>query len=424
MIEEEKIYKQYMYNYPHKKSYGSIKPISLISLKPEIEKSNSGLYIHIPFCSQRCGYCNLFSLCGINDDLISSYIDTIEKEAVYTSDILKLKIDEFILGGGTPLYLNLNQLERVLSIPKKFFASNLEEVFVGIETSPKDTSFEKLELLKKYKVNRISMGVQSFVDEELKLLNRSHRVLDIENALKEIKKFNFDIVNLDLIYGIENQSLDSFSYSLNKLLEFKPDEVFLYPLYVRDNKNIGSSKISKSEFYKFGRDFLVSNGYVQKSMRQFSLKPNHVSSCGFSNSISLGVGGRSYVGKLHYCHRYSDNQKSIKEIIENYIGKTDFSIIDYGFYLNTDEEKRLFLIKNLFTSSGLNINEYKNIFNSNVLDDFIIIKDWLSDKYFSINNDYIIPSSLGLMLSDYLGPKLISNDVENKMNNWTDVYGK
>lgn len=422
MIGKNDIYCQYMYNYPHKKAYGEIQKLNIINLKEEIESKTSGLYIHVPFCRSRCGYCNLFSLCGVNDTLMDSYVNTLENEASFIGENFNLAIDEFIIGGGTPLYLSEDNLEKILSIPKKYFNHKLDDIFIGIETSPKDTTLNKMHLLKKYKVNRISMGIQSFVDEELKSLNRIHRLEDIENALDLLKSANFDTVNLDLIYGIENQTMESFKYSLDRIVEFEPDEIFLYPLYIRDNKHINSSGISKYEFYKMGRDFLLENGYSQKSMRRFSLGKNKTSRCGFSNSLSLGVGGRSYVGNLHYCNRYTDVQKNIKTLIEAYIDKENFSDIDFGFYLDLDEQKRLFLIKNLFTSNGLTLSQYEENFSSKILDDYPIISKWIKDGYFSIIENNIFPTDEGLALSDYLGPKLISEKVQAKMDAWKDDY--
>lgn len=424
MMEDIDIYKQYMYNYPHKKAYRNIKNINMIDLKDKIEKNSLGFYIHIPFCKNKCGYCNLFSLSGENNILIEKYILELEKEAQYISENFKIKISDFTIGGGTPLYLSEKELEIVLNIPKKYFEIDSKEIFTCIETSPKETTEKKLKILKNYNVSRVSIGVQSFLDSELISLKRNHNEENIKKALDMLTEHKFPILNIDLIYGIEKQTEKSFLYSIDRALEYKPDEIFLYPLYIRENKCLKSSVINKYKLYEIGRDYLTSKGYTQKTMRKFSLKDNKENMCGFSNSISIGSGGRSYIDNLHYCRPYSDDQKTIKQLIENYIDDKDKNIIKYGFYLNEDEKKRALLIKNLFVTNGLNTKEYTQTFNSNIFIDFPILKEWIEKNLYIMEYDVLKPTKLGLSLADSIGPKLISEDVLTRMENWIDKYEK
>lgn len=422
-LKDKDIYQQYMYNYPHKKAYRNIENVDILNLKDKIERDKLGLYIHIPFCRNRCGYCNLFSLSGNNYDLMKKYIDEIEIEAKYYRDNFNIEIDNFILGGGTPLYLDKVELERVLSIPKKYFGKSYEEIYIAIETSPKDTTEDKLKLLKKYSVDRVSIGIQSFIDSELISLKRNHREIDIKKSLELLKKYKFPILNIDLIYGIENQTTDSFLYSIKKSIEYNPEEIFLYPLYIRENKTLDSSEIDRYKLYKIGRKYLLENGYTQQSMRRFSKINRETNTCGFSNSIALGVGGRSYIDNLHYCREYSDNQKRIKILIEEYINDKEKNIIKYGILLDEDERKRIFLIRNLFTVEGLPIEDYKKTFKNSIFSDFKILNTWIENKYYYIENNYLKPTELGISLADYLGPQLISENIKIKMDNWTEKYG-
>lgn len=419
-LNQEDIYKQYMYSYPHKTAYRDIEDISILDYKDSLEPGKVGLYAHIPFCSKRCGYCNLFSLSGENFTLMDEYIIELEKEAEVLGKNLNLNIDNYTIGGGTPFYLLEDNLERLLKIPEKYFNKKNEEIFIGIETSPRETTREKLKIIENNKVNRLSIGVQSFIDSELSSLKRDHNRELIINALENIKKIELEILNIDLIYGIENQTRESILFNIDEALKYAPDELFIYPLYVRNNKVINDEG-NKYELYKIARDYLIDNGYIQQSMRRFTKRKLKNITCGFEKNLSIGIGGRTYIEDLHTCFKYSDNQKNIHESIKEYINTKDKTIYNHGYYLDEEEMKRRFLIKNLFITSGLEICDYEKMFNSNIFLDFPIFKKWEAKKLLSIQDDRIILTDLGISLSDMLGPELISEKVEIKMNEWVDI---
>lgn len=168
-------YRQYMYNYPHKTAYRPLKDVNLKDYIPLLNRSRqNSLYFHIPYCESKCGYCNLFSVAGIGEKDRDRYLSAIERQ-IQQYALQKVIFQDLTIGGGTPLYLTQRQLEWLFEQIQSSFTFEKTEHEVIVETSPKQTEKEKLELLKAYGVTRISIGVQSFIGEELNTLMRDRK---------------------------------------------------------------------------------------------------------------------------------------------------------------------------------------------------------------------------------------------------------
>ena len=182
----------------------------------------------------------------------------------------------FVLGGGTPMLLNMSMMQTLFDFMKEQYHLNFDLVFSVIESSPLEIEREKLSLLKEYRFKRLSIGIQSFIEDELKMIGRMQSAKKGFDALEEIKKHDFEILNIDLIYGIPNQEKESFLYSLKNAVLFEPEEIFLYPLYKQENAGLfykfQMDHKKQYELYHYGRDFLLENGYEQLSMRNFVKK--------------------------------------------------------------------------------------------------------------------------------------------------------
>lgn len=418
-------YKQYMYAYPHKTAYGKLNDIDIKPYFRFLNSSTNHLYVHLPFCQAKCGFCNLFSVAGGSSSYIDSYLDTIERQLAHLTrheEVYKARYASLVLGGGTPLLLSINQLVRLLDMVEKYLPVSLTETYSVVETSPKQSETEKLKRIKERGVNRLSLGVQSFLEDELKTLGRSHSLGDILQALERIHKVGFDEVNLDLIYGIPGQTEESFNHSINRVLDFRPHEIFAYPLYVKEGTPlfscINNGEDTRLALYRLVRDKLVAAGYRQTSMRRFTLDDKPDSGCGFDNTIALGCGGRSYLGNLHFCEPFTVNQQQCKKSIDSYLQKTDFMRATNGFILNPDEQKRRYAIKHLLYHTGIGKVEYSRSFNSNVTNDFPIIAQLVERGYAYNENETVKLNDQGLALSDYIGTLFISPDVQQKMDSY------
>jgi oxygen-independent coproporphyrinogen-3 oxidase len=292
---------------------------------------------------------------------------------------------------------------------------------INIETSPNETTGEKLAVLKEFATNRISIGIQSLVNTELKTLQRAHSAESARRALDCLKTYDFPCLNLDLIYGIPGQTIATLGESLKEALGFEPDELFIYPLYIREGTGLDGKVINQDTLamYRFARDHLTAAGYFQISMRRFTKKvPERSGSCGFENMLAIGCGGRSYLGDLHFCSPYAVGREHCLSIIDRFIKATDKTAITHGFILDEEEAKRRFVIKNLLFYRGLSLIDYRERFRSELLADFPLI-DRLLTLLYAVNTDgFIRLTPLGLSLSDHIGPMFISPAVEAKMAEW------
>lgn len=421
-------YIQYMYSYPHKLAYRTLQGMHLKDYIGRLSGKENSLYFHIPFCQYKCGYCNLFSLAGQNEQQMEEYVKAMQRHAVQLAEILPKDavFSDLTLGGGTPLILPEKLLRRVFSIAENYFDIEAGNQTIVVETSPNQTTEEKLRILKEAGVSRISIGVQSFQESELLALHRFHNKDAVKKALDLIRRVGFDCLNIDLIYGIPGQTKESLKDSLCQALKFEPEELFVYPLYVKPGTHLfyQGAECSKDAFemYLFVREFLKEAGYQPYSMRRFvkqksgqALAKMPVSLCGFSNTISVGCGGRSYLGNLHFCAPYAVEPKQCRTILQDYVEQKDFLQIMHGFLLSLEEEKRRYVIKHVLFGRGICLKDYNMHFGSEAVKDFPLLLDWVREGYAVLTEEFLSLTEQGFALSDYLGPKLISDQVRDLM---------
>lgn len=426
-------YIQYMYSYPHKTAYRPLTGIHLSDYISVMAGKGHGLYLHIPFCQSKCGYCNLFSVTGIEQEEVDRYLDTIERQSRQYQEILEsvqTEFSELVLGGGTPLFLTERQLGRTFDILEKHFRFSSKRGLI-VETAPNQTTTEKLEILKQAGVSRVSMGIQSFSDRELTALKRQHTAQKARAALELIKAYDFSCVNVDFIYGIPGQTETSLLDSLKEALRFEPEEIFLYPLYVKHGARMEREGVvlePESAFvqYRVASDFLRAEGYRQDSMRRFVHQKTAriFSECGFGTSIGLGCGGRSYLGELHFCSPYAITRSACIEHLKEYETTMDFMEIKHGILLSEEEQKRRYIIRHLFIRPGLEQNRYRELFGKDALEEFPVLREWMEQGFIVQQSDldakiYFALTDAGLELSDYLGPQLISPKINQAMCEWS-----
>lgn len=458
-------YIQYMYSYPHKTAYRPLTGIRLADYAGRLSGPGCGLYLHIPFCQTKCGYCNLFSVTGAGAEEMERYLDAVERQLNQYRRILEpagTRFSDFTIGGGTPLLLAARQLERIFAMTESYLSFE-ENRSIVIETAPNQTDREKLQLLKDRGITRVSMGIQSFRDRELETLRRGHSGKKALEALELLLSFGFDCVNTDFIYGIPGQTIRSLLESLEKAVSLGPQEIFLYPLYVkhgaglerelRDGMVLEPEKAF--EQYREASSFLKSEGFRQDSMRRFvRRKSEHLrpfSECGFGTSLALGCGGRSYVGNLHFCTPYAITRQDCMRELYTYENTQDFTVVTHGIVLSREEQKRRYVIRHLLIRPGLNIDRYREHFGTEILEDFPLLSEWIGEGYLArqctpdevgircgsglrdgccdpaqrkAESGWLVLTDDGLALSDYLGPQLISREISEKMTEWETMHGQ
>jgi oxygen-independent coproporphyrinogen III oxidase len=220
----DNIYEGYAYSYPHKHSYRRLNNLPLPLLWEEEKKDALFLYVHLPFCEMRCGFCNLFTIANPQGDMVDAYLQTLAREAnAIKTQIAPEAFGQMAVGGGTPTFLQPHQLEKLFTIIRTL-GGKPENMPASFEVSPATVTREKLRLLNEQGIDRISMGVQSFVESEVKALGRPQKNNEVYAALDLLKQYPFATINIDLIYGANGQTLSSWLHSVQEVIRYGVEE--------------------------------------------------------------------------------------------------------------------------------------------------------------------------------------------------------
>jgi oxygen-independent coproporphyrinogen-3 oxidase len=235
------------------------------------------LYLHIPFCTHRCAYCDFNTYAG-QEALIPAYVDALCNEIEFVGHLLPSPfsggggVHTIFFGGGTPSLLKPEQFEAILRSIRCSFALT-EDAEITIEANPGTCSFAHLLELRSLGINRISFGVQSANTEELRMLERAHSFFDVIEAVTSARKAGFDNLNLDLIYGLPEQTLSTWQTTVKRILDLHPEHISAYALTLEHGTPFGrwSSKgllplpdpDLAAEMYEWLSETLEANGYFQ-----------------------------------------------------------------------------------------------------------------------------------------------------------------
>jgi oxygen-independent coproporphyrinogen-3 oxidase len=416
-------YVAYLYGYPHKTAYRPLSPaLPLESVWAEERRDALFLYLHVPFCEMRCGFCNLFTAAGPKQEVVDGYLAALGREARRVKQALgPASFARVAVGGGTPTLLDVAGLHAVFDLMEGVLGADLPHIPVCVEVSPETVDAEKLRALRSRGTDRVSMGVQSFIEAEVASLKRPQRTAQVEAALELIRSTGFPTLNVDLIYGMEGQTVESFLFSLRAALRFAPEELYLYPLYVRPLTFLGKRARAwddlRLSLYRAGRDFLLSQGYTQVSMRMF--RASHapqaggpVYRCQEDGMVGLGCGARSYTGGVHYSSEYAVGAREVRSIIAAYSERTEasFGEVGYGFRLDGEERRRRYLLLSLL-AEGVELAAYRQRFGAELLEDFPELAELQAHGLGRLGDGVLRLTEAGVERSDVIGPWLHSERV-------------
>jgi len=431
-FEKQPLYAGYAYAYPHKTAYRPLDPpVALREAWAAERRDALFLYLHAPFCEMRCGFCNLFTTANPPALFARDYLAALRRQAVRARETVgQATFARLAIGGGTPTYLDESSLESLFEIAERIFGVDPQNIPVSVETSPLTAETGKLRLLREHGVDRISIGVQSFIEAEVNAVGRSQKTAVVEQALDRIRGIGFPVLNIDLIYGLPGQTTGSWLASLCAALRFAPEELYLYPLYVRPLTGLGrrggrAEDDLRLDCYRAGRRLLLESGYRQISMRMFRSEQaraadGSVYCCQSDGMIGLGCGARSYTRTLHYSSEYAVGAAGIREILAAYIAKPDeaFDFAEYGFALDGADQLRRFVIQSLLQVEGLDLIAYRARFGSEAPDDLPELARF-EDRGLAIRDgDRLRLTEAGLEMSDIIGPALYSARVRNLMGSY------
>lgn len=241
-----------------------------------MNEQGGGLYVHVPFCKTKCPYCDFYSVTDLT--LTERWLRAVQREMAFFQGEFG-SFDSLYIGGGTPSVLSSEVLTSLFEELRRVFtfADNAE---ITVEVNPDDITSEKLELLRALGVNRLSIGVQSFCDEELMFLGRRHSVKNTEKALHCVEEANFTNFGIDLMYGLPGQTRQKWIATLEKALTFQPTHISCYQLTIEHATPFGSlvnhgeiktcPEEQEAAFFLATSRFLVEKGFVHYEISNFS----------------------------------------------------------------------------------------------------------------------------------------------------------
>jgi oxygen-independent coproporphyrinogen-3 oxidase len=329
-----------------------------------MEKSIA-LYIHIPFCKQKCLYCDFPSFSS-KDKLMDSYTEAL---CIEIEKINNKLIKTIFIGGGTPTYLSIENWRK---ISKTIARLNLESDYeFTIEGNPGSFTFEKLKCFKEMGVNRLSIGLQAFQDYHLKALGRIHNVQDFINTYNAAREIGFDNINFDIMFGLPGQTLEEWEDTLRKSIELQPEHISCYSLIIEEGTPFyklyekGSLHLPEEDeerkMYHLTLKLLESKGYIHYEISNFS-KPekecrHNLIYWSLENYIGCGSGAHSYMDGYRY-----RNTESIEEYIMK-INTEKTAVVEKN--KNTiDDDMEEFMFMGLRKIAGISIDEFERRFNT------------------------------------------------------------
>lgn len=421
----------YAYAYPHKTAYRPLDPApSLRELWAGEDLRQLFLYLHVPFCEMRCGFCNLFTTSLPDGGLVRRWLGAMHRQADVLAEALgpAARFARGAIGGGTPTFLEAEELDELLGGMRARFGDGLAATSFSVEMSPATVSAEKLSALRQYGMQRASIGIQSFTEAELQTAGRAQRIADVDRALNLMALSGVPVRNIDLIYGIPGQTTASWKESLARAATYRPEEIYLYPLYVRPLT--GMDRLGREPgderdlLYRTGRDWLLEHGYRQVSMRLFravhlppATDPAYV--CQEDGMVGLGPGARSYTRAVHYSSDYAVARASVLQIVERFV-KEDAAVrhARYGIRLEVPEQQRRYLIKSLLRIEGLELQGYRERFGTDCLTDWPMLGELFEHGLAILEAGWIRPTAAGLEWSDTIGPWLYSTEMAQRMEDF------
>ena len=336
-------------------------------MKPEL-----GIYIHIPFCIQKCIYCDFVSYPN-KLNLQSDYIEKLIKEIDGEKELFdKYNVTTIYIGGGTPSAIESKNIVKILEKIKQVIKiEDLRNIETTIEINPGTITKQKLLDYKQEGINRISIGLQSTNDKILKNIGRIHSYRDFLDSYQLIRSIGFNNVNVDLMIGLPNQTIKDIKESIEKIVNSKygkPEHISTYSLIIEPNtqieKLIDENKMKlptdeeERKQYDYVKNMLELNEYEHYEISNFALKgkrSKHNTNCWEQKEyIGFGVAAHSYINKKRFSNTENLNtylQKDYKEI------KTIHEI------QNIEEEQKEYMLLGLRKIDGIEISKFKEKFN-------------------------------------------------------------
>jgi oxygen-independent coproporphyrinogen-3 oxidase len=365
----------------------------------------AGIYIHIPFCKRRCIYCDFFST--TQSEKKAEYVHALVRELEIRKDYLdNEEIETIYLGGGTPSQLSQEELEEIFAHIYKVYKVT-PDAEITLEANPDDLTPEYVAMLRTLPFNRISMGIQTFQEETLKLLHRRHTAQQAIEAFKRCREAGFQNISIDLMYGLPGETLDTWEQDLQQAIALHPEHISAYHLIYEEGTTLWNlreqNKVEEAEeelsltLFKTLIERLTKAGYQHYEISNFCLPGLH------SRHNSSYWTGKKYLGCGPSAHSFDGtsrqwNVSSLDKYLEGIrTGQLDFEIEDLDLYTRYND----FVITSIRTCWGMPLSQLRTNYGETLYNYCLrMAKPHIQQGVLEIKEDTLKLTSEGIFISD------------------------
>ena len=413
-----------------------------------MENKELGIYIHIPFCQHKCDYCDFVSFSN-KQEYIENYIEAVKKEiSNYFKEKILLEtytVTTIYIGGGTPSYINSKYICEIMEVLENNLKQNpikLEDMEITIEVNPGTVNKEKLEQFRKAKINRLSIGLQSTNNKILKEIGRIHTFEQFLETYQMAKEVGFDNINVDLMIGLPNQTIEDIKRSLEEVIQLNSTHISVYSLIIEEGTVI-AQKIEKHQLqemdeelernmYWYVKNTLELNGYTHYEISNFAKEgkeSKHNLNCWKQKEyIGIGLSAHSYLNYVRYTNTSEMEQyitrmdnlngKIVKDILKLSKNKEKTNLeeneknIEAIYELeeiqDLEDRKKEYMLLGLRKIEGVQISKFKEKYIDNPI--FLYRKELeklMEEKLVIIDGDYIKLTNKGLDLANLVWEEFV-----------------
>lgn len=339
-------------------------------MKINRNKKKAGLYIHIPFCIKKCGYCDFLSFGGCSEELQARYTEALASEIeMYSGQGIHL--DTVYIGGGTPSLLRAENIEKIMKAAQAAFCIS-EDAEITIEANPKTLTRDKLLTYRRIGINRLSIGAQSMNDRMLSFMGRAHDRADFVENFREARSAGFDNINVDLMFGIPGQTMEMWEDSLKQVLNLEPEHISFYSLQLEEGTAFarkyrsGEMDLPDVELdrrmYHSGIRTLKDSGYVHYEVSNCAKPGKHsrhnMKYWNFDEYYAVGLGAHSFL--------YGEGRRCNTADFDTYFQMIGTGRLPWDESMYEEESIRDFMGEYVFTSlrklEGLSLEDFHDTF--------------------------------------------------------------
>lgn len=375
-----------------------------------VSKKSVSLYIHYPFCVKKCSYCGFFSI-ESNQNKREEYFTSFTKEIdFYAKKYNEFKIHTIYLGGGSPGLMSDADLSELFNLLEKSF--NLEDLQeFTMESNPININERRIKFLNNSIVSRLSIGIQSFQKEFLKLIGRNASVKKINSSLEAVRKYWKKDLSIDLIFAIPKQDIADLEIDLEKAVSIEPHHISAYSLTIEPNselmrKGFSENNEKSADMLFFITEYLKKKGYNRYEISNYSLKDkeslHNLNYWNYGDYIGIGAGAVSKVNGMRF--RNFENINYYTESLSNGVLPIErFERLDKA----VQEFEYIFL--GLRKAAGIDLKGFKKVFEYNFAEKYrTVINDLIVDDFCKLNDDRFWLNEKGLDIADSISELFIS----------------